>query len=214
MSENQEPDALIRWSELARENAENAIVSSMFEATLNSTEHIERFSTWLLVGTAAIASFFIINSDKLIPYISELGYKWCAVILCFSCIWGFASKVFSVLCQIGIQSGNNSKTTFEAHIAKYEEEEAELLKTAKNNGVNIETGVRIDVIMEKFLAPAPTVVRKLMLRNIKKHRSSVHAQYLSTLPNLHRQGFSAGIQAVSFLAFLVVGFYYAIISFA
>ena len=213
MSENREPDALMRWNELARENAENAIVSSMFEATLNSTEHIERFSTWLLVGTAAIASFFLINGDKLIPYISELGYKWCAVTLCFSCMWGFASKVFSVLCQIGIQSGNNARTTFEVHMAKYEEEEERILATAENNGVNIETGIRIDAIMEKFLAPAPTLVRKLMLRNIKKHSRSVHAQYLSTLPNLHRQGFSAGLQVISFLAFLVVGFYYAITTF-
>jgi hypothetical protein len=62
----------------------------MFEAGSKSSEPIEQFSTWLLVGTAAIASFLIANSDKLIPLITKKGFLVCGAFLCLSCISGFS----------------------------------------------------------------------------------------------------------------------------
>lgn len=73
MSDDPRTEPLKEWNRLARKNTENAIVSSMFEATAKSSEPMERFSSWLLVGTAAIASFLIANSDKLLPLISKEG---------------------------------------------------------------------------------------------------------------------------------------------
>jgi hypothetical protein len=62
MNEDPRTEPLREWNRLARENTENAIVSSMFEASTKSSTLIEKFSTWLLVGAATVASFFIINS--------------------------------------------------------------------------------------------------------------------------------------------------------
>lgn len=59
MSNDPRTEPLEEWNRLARENTENAIVSSMFEASAKACEPIEQFSTWLLLGAAAISSFLL-----------------------------------------------------------------------------------------------------------------------------------------------------------
>ena len=50
MSHDPRTEPLEEWNRLARENTENAIVSSMFEASAKASEPIEQFSAWLLLG--------------------------------------------------------------------------------------------------------------------------------------------------------------------
>ena len=90
---------LLEWNRLARQNAENAMVSSMFEAGFQASEPIEAFSTWLLVGAAAVASFLIANADKLVPFIGSLGFFVCGCLLCLSCVSWHAFESFGVEVQ-------------------------------------------------------------------------------------------------------------------
>ena len=71
MIDDPRTEPLREWNRLARENTENAMVSSMFEAASKASEPIETFATWLLVGTAAVASFLITNADKLLPLVKQ-----------------------------------------------------------------------------------------------------------------------------------------------
>ena len=57
-------EPLNRWNKLSRENSENAITNSMFEATFLASEPIDNFATWLLAAGAAVGSFLIINAEK------------------------------------------------------------------------------------------------------------------------------------------------------
>ena len=88
MTDDSRTEALREWNSLARENTENAVVSSMLEAALTASEPVETFSTWLLVATAAVASFLIANAETLMPFISRAGFVTCGVFLCVSCIFG------------------------------------------------------------------------------------------------------------------------------
>jgi hypothetical protein len=119
MSDNLGVEPLHEWNRLARQNAENAIVSSMFEASFNASEPIETFSTWLLVGTAAVAAFFVTNADKLIPFIKHAGFLTCGMFLCFSCLFGFISRIFALRCKIQIATGSAVRKTFSEHFLKY-----------------------------------------------------------------------------------------------
>jgi len=74
MSEDPRAQSLHEWNDLARENTENAIISSMFESMAKAIDPMDSFSTWLLAGTAAIASFLIVNGEKLIPLITKDGF--------------------------------------------------------------------------------------------------------------------------------------------
>ena len=211
MNDDPRTEPLKEWNRLARENTENAIVSSMFEAGSKSSEPIEQFSTWLLVGTAAIASFLIANSDKLVPLISKTGFLVCGAFLCLSCMSGLISKIYALRCQIGIKVGVAVRETFLEHLEKYEKEEEKIKEGASFWGITLETGIRMERVLEEFFKPQPKIVTWLATRILKKHEGNPQVGYLPLISMINRQGFFAILQAFLFIGFLVAGFIYVAI---
>ncbi len=199
-------DPLREWNRLARQNAENAIVSSMFEAGFKASEPLETFSTWLLVGTAAVASFLITNADKLIPFMGRPGYFTCGALLSFSCLFGLASRIFALRCKIQIETGAAVRRTFAEHLTKHQEEEQKIKESADVWGVSLETGVRLDRVLSEFLAPLPRWVAWLVNRQLKKHAGNPQMGYLPAVKSMQWQGSFATLQALLFLSFLFAGF--------
>lgn len=211
MKDDPRTEALKEWNRLVRENTENAIISSMFEAGSKSSEPIEQFSTWLLIGTAAIASFLIANSEKLIPLITKNGFLVCGVFLCLSCISGFISKIYAVRCHIGIKVGEAVRETFQAHLKNYEIAKEKINEGASFWGITLETGVRMERVLEEFFKPQPIIVKWLATRILKKNQGNPQVGYLPLVSMINRQGFFAILQALIFLGFLISGFIYAAI---
>ena len=199
-------EPLREWNRLARENAENAIVSSMFEAVFKASEPIEAFSTWLLVGTTAVASFFITNADKLLPFIGQKGFLICGAFLSCSGFFGLISRMYALRCKIQIETGAAVRKTFAEHLAKYQEEEAKINENAKVWGITLETGVRIERLLAEFLAPLPRWVAWFVNRTLKKNAGNPQIGYLPVVKGVQRQGVFAALQAVLFLGFVVAGF--------
>ncbi len=202
-------EPLLEWNRLARENTENAIVSSMFEAASRASEPLEKFLTWLLVGTAAVASFLIANSDKLMPLLGARGFATCGALLCLSCLFGIISKVIGLRTQIGKDTGEAVRKTFAGHLAKYEEEEKEITQGAEFWDIDLQTGIRIDRVLAEFYRPLPWWASWLAKRQLKKHAGNPQVGYLLLISSLSWQGYFAAGQAIAFLAFLMVGFIYA-----
>lgn len=211
MTDDPRTEPLKEWNRLARENAENAIVSSMFEAGSKSSEPIEQFSTWLLVGTAAVASFFIANSDKLISLICKTGFLVCGAFLCLSCVSGLISKIYALRCRIGIDVSAAVRETFLRHLENYEKEEEKIKEGANFWGITLETGIRMERVMKNFFKPQPKIVSWLAKGMLKKHEGNPQVGHLLLVSLVNRQGFFAIFQAVLFLAFLVAGFIYTAI---
>lgn len=209
MLEDPRTESLREWNRVARQNAEDAIVSSMFEAGFNASEPIETFSTWLLVGTTAIASFFITNADKLIPFIKQAGFLACGICLCCSCLFGLLSRIFALRCKIQIAAGGAIRKTFAEHLAKHQEEEKKIKADAAVWGITLETGIRLERVLSEFFAPLPRWVVWLVNRQLKKYEGNPQIGYLPVIKGLHWQGLFAAMQALLFLGFLVAGFFYA-----
>ena len=202
-------DPLREWNRLARQNAENAIVSSMFEAGFKASEPLETFSTWLLVGAAAVASFLITNADKLVPFIGRPGYLTCGALLTFSCLFGLASRILALRCKIQIETGAAVRRTFAEHLLKHQEEERKIKESADVWGVSLETGIRLDRVLSEFLAALPRWVAWLVNRQLKKHAGNPQGGYLPVVKGMQWQGSFAALQALLFLAFLFAGFIFA-----
>ena len=202
-------DALREWNRLARENTENAIVSSMFEAASKASEPIETFTTWLLVAAAAVSSFLIGNAEKLLPMIKQSGFITCGVFLCLSCIFGLLSKMFALRCKVASETGAAVRQTFLEHLQRYTEEEQKIKAGAEFWGISLQTGVRMERILQEFLAPMPRWVGWLTMRFVKKHGSNPQASHISLVKSLHAQGVFAFLQALSFIGFLGAGFTFA-----
>ncbi len=209
MSEDPRIQPLLEWNRLARENTENAIVSSMFEAAACAIEPIEKFSTWLLVGAAAIASFFITNSDKIIPLLSKQGFLICGGLLCASCFLGLLAKLAALRSNIASQINVAVLKTFKVHLSNYEEEEQKIHEGAKFWGINLQTGVRPERILSEFSKPLPWWAKLLMKWKMKKHAGNPQIGYLPLVNNLTWLGYFTTGQSITFLASLTTGFIYA-----
>lgn len=202
-------EPLRKWNDLARENAENAIVSSMFEAASKASEPIETFATWLLIGTAAVASFLITNSGKLLPLVKQESFIVYGAFLCLSCIFGLLSKIYALRCKIAIETGSAVRKTFAEHLAKYKEEEKKIKEGAEFWGISLQTGIRLERVLSEFYAPLPRLAVWVTTRHFKKHANNPQIGYLTLIKNLNMQGIFAFLQALSFLGFLIAGFIYA-----
>ncbi len=206
MTEPQQADPLLEWNRLSREGAENAIVSSMFEASSAAIEPIEAFVTWLLIGAAAIASFLLGNSDKLVPIIGQRGFLWCGLLLVASCLFGLLAKAYLLKAEIGRRVGRAVAETFPAQLKQYEETEQKIQVAAQQRGVTIETGIRMDRVLSEFVAPMPRFVKWLVSRGLKKNAGNPQIAYLPRIRAMNLLGLFSFLQAISFLAFIVVGF--------
>lgn len=202
-------EPLREWNRLARENAENAIIASMFETTSKASEPIETFSTWLLLGTAAIASFLITNADKILPLIKSKGFSWCGLFLCASCIFGLLSKMYALSCKIGNDLGGTIKRIFFEHLEKHKVEERKIKEGAEFWGITLETGVRLERIIAEFYAALPKWIVWFSSRQTKKYAGSPYMDGILQVKRVTRQGIFASLQALSFLGFLVAGFIFA-----
>lgn len=209
MNSDSETEPLREWNHLARQNAENAIVSSMFEAMAKSNKPMEAFSTWLLVAAAAVASFMIVNAENIFPIIKHQGFIVCGIFLCVSCFFGLMSKIFALRCRLSIEANVAVRQTFSDHLAAHKAEEKQIQENAEFWGVNLQTGVRLERIVSEFLAPMPSWVRWWANRHIKKHGSNPQIAYLSQIKSIHAQGVCGFTQAVCFLGFLASGFVFA-----
>lgn len=208
MNHDPRTEPLREWNRLARENTENAIVSSMFEATGKASEPIESFATWLLIGTAGIAAFQISNVEKLLPLVTQRGFLVCGALVCISCIFGLLSKMYALRCMIGNELGAAIRSTFAEHLANYKEKEEKIKEGAKFWNISLETGVRLERLLSEFYKPLPRIAVWLAKRHFEKHKGNPQIGYILLVKNLQKQGLFAFLQAVSFLGFLVAGFIY------
>lgn len=209
MTPDPQTESLREWNRLARENTENAIVSSMFEAAGKASEPLEKFSTWLLIGAAAVASFLITNSDKVLPLLGVKGFSVCGAFLCISCVFGLLSKTLALHAQIGIETGAAVRKTFAEQYAKHKEVERNIEEGAEFWGIDLQTGIRLDRVLCEFYKPLPKWVTWLAMRQLKKNVGNPQIGYLFLINSLNKQGYSTVAQVLAFLAFLVSGFVYA-----
>lgn len=200
---------LFEWNRLARENTENAIVSSMFEAGLKASEPLDAFSTWLLAGTAAVAAFMVTNADRLMPIINQKGFLACGAFLCISCLCGLISKMFALRCRIQIEAGSAIRQTFVERLEIHKQEEEKIKQGASFWGISLETGIRIDRVLAEFYKPLPNWVTWIAKRQLKKHAGNPQIGHYLVISNLNRQGLFTTLQTLTFLGFLIAGFFFA-----
>jgi hypothetical protein len=206
MTDSSTPDPLLEWNRLNRENAENAIVSSMFEASTEAIEPVASSVTWMLAGTGAIASFLLANAETLLPILGQSGFLWCGLTLAASAFFGIIAKVCLLSAEIGRRVGHAVADSVNRQLAIHEVDEEKIQAAADLRGVEIETGIRMDRILTEFLAPMPWYVRLYASRSLKRHGSNPQIAYISRVKAFNSATFASFLQSMAFLAFMLVGF--------
>jgi hypothetical protein len=207
MTEKDSHDPLLNWNRLARENAEVAVVSSMFEAGFQASEPLEKFSTWVLIGTTAIAAFLITNASTVLLAVRPPGFITCACLLLLSGVLGLVARMYGLLCGVRIGIGSAIRKSFAEHMAAYQEEEAAIKKDAAIVGITLETGLRLDRVMALFLEHMPRIMKWAINRGLEKTPTGPHKAHWMVVRTLHWQLLYVVLQVLVFLLFLASGFY-------
>ena len=73
-------------------SAEENLQRLTYRNTLNNTEAIEKFATWLITGLAAILGAMIVNSEAVSKAITSSCFSWGLTFLVISLLLGVISK--------------------------------------------------------------------------------------------------------------------------
>jgi len=198
-------ESLNLWNNLSKSNTENAILNTMFDGVLTTSEPMETFCTWLLVASGAIASYILANAEKLIPILSKAGFMTCGTFLFLSCSFGLLSKLFFLRCKSGIETARIIKEKATKHFQDYDVEKSQIEEIAKSSGVQIDSEIRLEKIQDDFLCHFPPWIQWLS----KRQMTTSKPPYGILIKSLVAQGSSLVIQTMCFLGFLATGFIFA-----
>lgn len=207
-------EPLLRWNRLAQENAENAIVNSMFAATRLASEPIDDFATWLLVAAAAVGSFLVVNAEKVLPLLGQFGYLVCGLALCISCFFGILSKFFGLQSKNAKLTGEAVSKSFAEQYEKHQEEEKKIKESAKFWGVELETDIRMSRVLSEYYKPMPRLASWVAKKLIEKDMNEPQVAHILPMKIFFRQGLSIFLQAFGLLFFLVAGVIFATINYS
>ncbi|OBU28965.1 hypothetical protein [Photobacterium kishitanii] len=198
---------LEEWNRLERENTENAVVSSMLLATLRISSSLDTFNNWMLIATAAITSFMIANLSEIVEFIGRDGFVYGGYILCLSSVLGLFGKFMGLRCKMTLELSEAVQVTFAEHLQRYKVEEEKIQNGAKFWGISLETGLRLDRILQEYFAPFPKPIRWLAKRHIEKQKENPQIAYLSQIKGLQVQSYSIFFQSLLFIYFFVELFF-------
>lgn len=176
-----EPDHLAEWNRLNIQNAENGMVSVIFENIIESTRFFDTYSTWLTVGTGAAAALLLTNVGTILPYLTAAGFKISGVLLILSLLFGVLSKFFAIQCQVA-DAQSESKTNRIGNILKPFYEQVEKIEEAANvQGRQLVTELSMERVLTTFFKPFPRLMRWFLLKRMIKASSNPHVGYLIPL---------------------------------
>ncbi|MEX5531055.1 hypothetical protein [Pseudomonas syringae] len=176
-----EPDHLAEWNRLNIQNAENGIVSVIFENIIESTRFFDNYSTWLTVGTGAATALLLTNVNSILPYLTAAGFKMSGVLLILSLLFGVLSKFFAIQCQVS-DAQSEAKTNRIGNLLKPFHEQVEKIEEAASvQGRQLVTELSMERVLTAVFKPYPKLVRWVFLKRMIKSTSNPHVGYLIPL---------------------------------
>ncbi len=208
MSENKSAEMLREWNRLNKENAEQAMVSAMFQAFIETSNIIDKFSTWLLAGTGATIALFITQINSILPHISQKGYKYCLLSLIFSAALGILSKYYSLRCEIQANILSKIITLFSKILETHGKAEDKIAVNALNEKIELETGINMSKVITDFLIPFPKITKFFITRKISNSNSERQGVYYIAVRLYLKQLSSSFLQSICFILFAVTAMFY------
>lgn len=202
-------DPLIEWNRLNRSNAENDVADALFVGTLSGTHQIDRFSSWLLAGIGATAALFVTGISSILPYLSETGFYIGGAVLVASGVFGLLSKLRALQAQVALAQILELKERLGPVLDRHEEQEEKIQEHARQRGISLETEIDINRVVSIYLEAFPRILHKRLIREFNDGVADRHASLKKATRSLFYQGVFAGLQSISFVAFIVVSVAFA-----
>lgn len=205
MSEEQNVyEALKKYDEIIHKNFRNSLIDSASLATIETTSILDKFSMWLLVGVGATATLMIANIDKVLPFITPLGFKVSVLLLVVSSLAGFTSKYFSIVVSSSVAVTVRMNELIQSKVKEYEEH----CKRRDEIGRDIGYVSDIEVSMESFTNQYVGLFPFEFLRNRVKKGMNLYVETNSgnrgAVHGVVYQAIALFVQIFSYIAFMVI----------
>jgi hypothetical protein len=204
-----EDDPLLEWNRINNENLEQDFVSEMFINISNTSPLIDKFSIWLFAGTGVTGTLLISQIQGVIQGLSITGFKACMFMLIASAISAFVAKYWALRCQIQTDITQKLKNHMKGLFDEHEKNADEILEIAEKRGIELETEIQFENIINEFKKPFPFWTQWLMSRSVNKIKNNRQAGYHVAIKAYFWQLNFTLIQSLLFIAFLFFGGFYA-----
>lgn len=204
-----EKDPLHEWNRLNKENLEQGFVSEMFINMSITSPLADKFSIWLFAGTGATGALLITQLQNIIPSLSLSGFRVCMFMLITSAICAFVAKYWALRCQIQTSFMQNLTEKLDALFEKHEKDEDEIKQLAKERGIEIDTEIEFNNIINEFIKPFPFWVKWLVTRKTREEAQNRQSGYHVAVKAYYWQLNFTFLQSVFFILFLCSGAWYA-----
>lgn len=202
-------DPLLEWNRLNISNAERDLVKALFLGTLSGSEHIDRFSTWLLAGIAGTAALFITGIASVLPFLSEIGFKHCEGLLIVAGLLGLLAKQRALAVRIVLEQDRVLLHTLNPVLDRHEKDEDKIRNFANQRGMALETEIDIRRATRPFISAFPKVFHRNLQRRLEQGLSDPHRTMRGALHSFLYQVLFTALQTFFFFVFVAVAVLYA-----
>jgi len=210
MSNQKEVPEVVKWAALERQIVEDEITKAMFSALLGTSDLLEKFSIWMLIGAGGVGSFMIGNAASVTDILGKIGFISCGMLLVGSCAFGLAAKFLSLKIAMQKLMQERIESAVVQSLEKYEAKVKQIEENAKSQGIDVETEIRIDVATQRFLSFFPSITRVVSMFFLSKIEPGPLMVYAIPAKLYFILGSAVFFQALFLLVFLGVGFISAI----
>ena len=208
-TESEQQKCLFEWNQLNKHNAEREFARLLLDSVNQSSPVIDKFSQWLLAGTAATVALLISEMSSVVPFITLRGFKIAVVLLILSALLGLLAKRNAMLCQISLQMDANVRNGANSVLKQFDENSTEIQKRATELNIAIETELNYKKVVDELVEPMPWYVKKAAHRNAEKGFLDPNTNSKQTTKRLLRQGWYTLAQTVGYFFFVISVVYFA-----
>ncbi len=199
-----------KWDELIHKNFQDGMVNSASLATIEITGVLDKFSLWLMVGVGATATLVIANLDKIIPYLTPLGFKIAVMLLALSSLAGFAAKYFSLVVTSAANVTVRLSELLQSELKNYQEQCQKRDEAGAVIGYVSELDIDLKLFSEQYANLFPFGKLRGRIRNGMKNLTEEvnEAGNKSAVHSLVYQAIAVFLQSVFYILFLIVVTYF------
>ena len=193
-----------KLAETLNRNTELNISQLTFISILNSSQILEKFSTWLLAGIGATCALIIANINNITNIIEPPIIKYSLLVLALAGLLGFLCKYYNIQIQALLELDEIMRNKFPGIMSAHIAEEKQIHEKAIEQGISVHTIPDIYGAMRKAFESAPWFRKKRALKGFDKGAKDPLFGYHRGMRFLCYQIVVTALEFICFLVFIVM----------
>ena len=196
--------SIIEWKNTTVTNGERDMLKSFVHSTVSSSTTLDKFSSWIIGASGAIAALTLSNVDKLTQDIFTLtDVKIILIILTGSILCGLVEKILATTCSTYIEMIDMLERKILASAEKFNAQKEPIEKMAKDNQISINAEIDIIKVIQTYIDFSPFYLKWYIEKETNKSIQDPTYADKKIIRLYYRQYLWLSIQSLSFIGFII-----------